>query len=160
MRRFLLAVAVVFFCAAVASAQTKVSGTAQCPGTPDVQHTIPAGDFPEHTLGVEQSKCTWSKPQEIGADKSKDARVTQTTEVTESLLRVHGVIVVTMESGDKIFGWYQGTAPAKDAQVTEGLKGSWEYTGGSGKFKGIKGKGTFTCGDDGCVVEGEYQLVK
>lgn len=159
MRRFFPVVAIVFFYAAVASAQTKVSGTAQC-GKPDPQHTIPVGDLPDHTLGVEQAKCTWSKPVEIGGDKSKDATITSTTEMTGTLLRVHGVYVQTMESGEKIFGWYQGTAPVKDGQVTEGLKGTWGYNGGTGKFKGVKGKGTFTCGDDGCALEGEYQLVK
>lgn len=45
------------------------------------------------------------------------------------------------------------------------LKGNWSISGGSGKKKGIKGKGTFTCtpsGDDNlsCDVEGEYRLAK
>jgi len=43
-------------------------------------------------------------------------------------------------------------------------KGTWGFTGGSGKLKGIKGKGTFTCSPSGdgvaCEVEGEYQLAK
>jgi hypothetical protein len=43
-------------------------------------------------------------------------------------------------------------------------KGTWGFTGGSGKLKGIKGKGTFTCAPSGdgvaCEVEGEYQLAK
>jgi hypothetical protein len=36
--------------------------------------------------------------------------------------------------------------------------------GGTGKLKGIKGKGTYNCGASGdgvsCDIEGEYQLAK
>jgi len=43
-------------------------------------------------------------------------------------------------------------------------KGTWGFTGGSGKLKGIKGKGPYTCAPSGdgssCNVEGEYQLAK
>lgn len=43
-------------------------------------------------------------------------------------------------------------------------KGTWGFTGGTGKLKGIKGKGTYTCkpsGDENtCEVEGEYELSK
>ena len=42
-------------------------------------------------------------------------------------------------------------------------EGTWTYTGGTGKLKGIKGKGTFkgTPNPDGTMtyqVDGEYQL--
>jgi hypothetical protein len=33
---------------------------------------VPVGDRSDHSLGVAQLKCTWSKPMEIGADKSKE----------------------------------------------------------------------------------------
>ena len=43
--------------------------------------------------------------------------------------------------------------------------GTWSFTGGTGKLKGIKGKGTYkgTGAPDGTVtyeVEGEYELPK
>jgi len=51
----------------------------------------------------------------------------------------------------------------KDGNLESG-KGTWGFTGGSGKLKGIKGKGTYTCAPSGdgssCNVEGEYQLAK
>jgi hypothetical protein len=45
----------------------------------------------------------------------------------------------------------------------DAAEGSWSYTGGTGKLKGLKGKGTFTgkAAADGTVtyeVEGEYTL--
>jgi hypothetical protein len=78
-------------------------------------------------------------------------------------MRAHGVHVTTMESGDKLFVAYQGTGTTKDGVLQNG-KGTWSYTGGSGKLKGIKGKGTYTCAVSGdgttCEIEGEYQLAK
>ncbi|OLC95417.1 MAG: hypothetical protein AUH86_12125 [Acidobacteria bacterium 13_1_40CM_4_58_4] len=162
MHRFFILAAAVWLCAATASAQTKVTGTAQC-GKPDPQHLVPVGDHPDHSLGVAQFKCTYTKPMEIGGDKSKDGVSTETTDVSGNSSRARGFHVATMESGDKFFVWYQGTGTSKDGAPVE-LKGNWGFTGGSGKLKGIKGKGTYTCAPAGdmlsCEVEGEYQLAK
>ena len=162
MRQFFIAAVAVCLCAATAAAQTKVTGTAQC-GKPDPQHMVPVGDRPEHSLGVEQFKCTWTKPMEIGGDKSKDGVSTETTDVSGNTSRARGFHVATMESGDKFFVWYQGTGTSKDGALVE-LKGNWGFTGGSGNLKGIKGKGTYTCTPSGdllsCEVEGEYELAK
>lgn len=162
MRRFFLIAAVVLFCAATAGAQTKVSGTAQC-AKPDPAHVIPVGDVPDHSLAVEQSKCTYTKPMEIGGDKSKEGVSTATSDVSGNMSKTRGFHVATMESGDKAFFWYQGTATSKDGAPVES-KGNWGLTGGSGKLKGIKGKGTYNCTPSGdglsCDVEGEYQLAK
>ena len=57
MERFLMITAAVCFCAVTAGAQTKVSGTAQG-DKPDPIHAIPVGDRPDHSLVVEQFKCT------------------------------------------------------------------------------------------------------
>jgi hypothetical protein len=162
MRRFFMLAAAVWFCAATVSAQTKVSGTAQC-GKPDPQHVIPVGDRPDHMLGVAQIKCTYTKPMEIGGDKSKDGLSTETSDINGNASRARGVHVATMESGDKFFVWYQAAATSKEGTVTD-LKGNWAFNGGTGKLRGIKGKGTFTCAPSGdglsCDVEGEYQLAK
>lgn len=157
MRRIFIAAAAVCLCAATAGAQNKISGTAQC-GKPDPQQMVPVGDRPDHNLGVAQSKCTWTKPLEIGGDKSKDGVSTATLDASGDTERTRGFHVATMESGDKFFAWYQGSGTAKE------VKGNWGFTGGSGKLKGIKGKGTYTCtaSSDGnvCEIEGEYELAK
>jgi len=163
MRRFFMAAATVCLCAAAAGAQTKVSGTAQC-GKADPMNVIAVGDRPDHNLAVAQIKCTYTKPLEIGGDKSKDGVSTETSDISGNASKARGFHVVTMESGDKVFFWYQGTATTKDGAPME-VKGNWGLNGGSGKLKGIKGKGTYTCtpSSDGglsCEVEGEYQLAK
>jgi len=162
MRRIFMVAAAVLFCAATLSAQNKVSGTAQC-AKPDPVQAIPVGDRPDHSLVVEQSKCIYIKPMEIGGDKSKDGVSTETADISGNISKARGFHVATMESGDKAFFSYQGTATNKDGAVVE-LKGTWGLSGGSGKLKGIKGKGTFSCKPAGenltCDVEGEYQLAK
>jgi hypothetical protein len=162
MNRFLIAAVLVCFAAVAASGQTKISGTAQC-GKPDPQHMVPVGDRPDHSLGVEQAKCTWTKPMEIEGAKSKDGVSTATDDVSGNTVRARGVHVSTMDSGDKFFVSYQGTATTKDGALVSS-KGTWSFNGGTGKLKGIKGKGTFTCTPSGdgnsCEVEGDYQLGK
>jgi hypothetical protein len=162
MRRLFMMCAIVCFAATTASAQTKVAGTAQF-GKADPQHMLPAGDRPDHSLGIDQLKCTWTKPQDIGGDKTKDGVSTETQDISGNNVRAHGMHVTTMESGDKYFVSYQGTGTLKDGALRS-AKGTWMYTGGTGKLKGIKGKGTYTCAPSGdgvsCDIEGEYQLAK
>ena len=108
------------------------------------------GDRPDHSLGVAQSKCTWTKPLEIGGDKSKESVSTATLDVTGDSDHTGGIDVTTMESGDKFFVWFQSSGPGKQG------KGTWGFTGGTGKLKGIKGKGTYTCtvsGEDAKLVQ-------
>src|SRR5713101_4773767 len=162
MHRMFIAIAVVCFAVAAAAAQTKVSGTAQC-GKPDPQHLIPVGDLPDHSLVLEQAKCTYTKPMEIEGAKSTEGVSTATNDVSGDNFRARGFHVATMDSGDKFFVWFLGAGTSKDGAL-QSQKGTWGFTGGSGKLKGIKGKGTFTCAPSGdgiaCDVEGEYQLAK
>jgi len=69
-----------------------------------------------------------------------------------------------MENGDKFilsFEW----AVVKDGKpksVIESVKGTWAFTGGTGKLEGIRGKGTYSASEDetdGVVsMEGEYAV--
>ena len=117
MRRFFMVAVAVWLCAATAGAQTKVSGTAQC-AKPDPQHAIPVGDRPDHNLAVAQIKSTYTKPMEFGGDKSKDGVSTETSDNSGSSSRARGFHVATMESGDKVFFSYQGTAPPWNSRGT------------------------------------------
>lgn len=162
MYRFLIVAAGLCFCAA-AKAQTKINGTTQC-AKPDPMHVVSVGDRPDHSFGVSQSKCTgWTKPLEIGSDKSKEGVSTETADISGKTSKIRGVHVETMESGDKFYVWYSGTATSKEGAPPT-AKGTWGFTGGTGKLKGIKGKGTYDCAPSGdtmeCKVEGEYELAK
>jgi len=146
MNRFLIGVIAVcfaaFLAATAASAQTKQSGTAQC-AKPDVQHVIPVGDAPDHSLALTQLKCTFTKPLEMGGAKSKEGVNTETSDFSGSTSRTRGFHIATMDSGDKYFVRYRGTGTTKDGNLVS-AKGSWEYTGGTGKLKGLTGKGTYS----------------
>jgi len=67
-----------------------------------------------------------------------------------------------MENGDKFFVSFHDSAAVKDGK-TAGAKGTWMYTGGTGKLKGVKGKGTYTVtmnadGTSTVDVEGDYEV--
>ena len=145
---------------ALTTAQTKISGTAQC-GKPDAQQKVDVPDHPGHAISMSQAKCTWSKPMEVAGLKSKEGVTTDMNDIRSDTAHGHGYYVDTMENGDKAFVSFQGTASMKDNTS----EGKWNYTGGTGKLKGIKGQGTYKGkgAQDGTVtfdVEGEYTLPK
>ena len=93
MRRIFIAIALVCFVAATATAQTKFSSIAQC-GQPDTQHAIPVGDLPDHSLVLQQLKCTYSKPMEIEGAKAVATVITITYEVSGDSVRAQGCQVI------------------------------------------------------------------
>jgi len=76
----------------------------------------------------------------------------------------HGYVGGTMANGDKMYVRIQGSSTLKDS-VVESAEGAWSFTGGTGKLKGVEGKGTYKGkgAPDGSAtyeVEGEYELPK
>ncbi|PYU45909.1 MAG: hypothetical protein DMG53_13305 [Acidobacteria bacterium] len=145
-----------------ANAQTKISGTMQC-NKPEPAYSIEVGDRPGHAMLLVKESCAWTGP-DIGGEKTKDHSVIGSLEVTATRTAASGIGVATMESGDKTFSTFHGTASVKDGK-REDEHGTWSFTGGTGKFKGIKGKGTYktTANADGTgtvEVEGEYELAQ
>ncbi len=151
---------VVVALAGAAHAQTKVSGTIVC-AKPDQQHMIQVGDQPGHSLSVQQGKCTWSKPMDIAGTQTKEDIVTLAVDIRGNKGNTHGYGVGTLADGDKFFVHLQSTATLKDGAVDTD-EGKWNFAGGTGKIKGIKGGGRFKGkgGADGTTyeVEGEYQM--
>ncbi len=69
-----------------------------------------------------------------------------------------GYKTFTMADGSQVFAKYQGTEAAPSV-----FKGTWEFIGGTGKYKGISGKGVFTLTmisetTSIDILEGEYKL--
>src|SRR5215470_4923268 len=144
----------------VASAQTKISGSAQCT-KPDIQQKVDIPDHPGHSLSISQFKCTWTKPLEVAGVQSKDGVDSGAGDIHGDKGTSHGYYVDAMANGDKAFVHWQGTDSMKDGTS----EGKWTYTGGTGKFKGLKGGGTYKgkTAQDGTIsfdVEGEYTLPK
>lgn len=150
--------------AAFAAAQTKTSGTLQC-GKPDPFQKVDVGDKPDHTLTLSKVACTWTKPFEIAGIATKDGASAATGEMSGDKSWEQGIHYSSMANGDRIFVKYQGSAKLKDG-APQSAEGTWSYTGGTGKMKAIKGKGTYKGGPpaaDGSMtfeVEGEYELPK
>ena len=99
----------------------------------------------------------------IGGDKTTDGVATHVIEIKGEKIRFHGVHEVTLQSGDKVALPYQGSGLSKSEHETRS-KGTFTFAEGTGKLKGIKGKGTFNCKSAGdgvsCQVEGECELAK
>jgi len=161
--KMILACVAVLALATTASAQTKISGTIHC-NKPDPQYGIDIGDRPGHGFGIDKIACTWTKPLEIAGIQTKDGYSVGFGESSGNKANGRGYHVSTMANGDKFYVRFQGTDTLKEGAPQSG-QGTWSFTGGTGKLKGIRGKGTYkgTFGRDGGAtyeVEGEYELPK
>jgi hypothetical protein len=146
--------------AASALAQTHISGTMKCPKS-DVSQSVEVSDHAGHMLVIEKGSCTWSVPFEIAGLKSTTSTGADAADVTGAKFQVRGYTVVSMDNGDKVYVRYQGMGSVKDG-IANG-EGTWSYSGGTGKLKGLKGKGTYKGsgppdGASESQVEGEYSL--
>lgn len=151
----------VFAFAGVVGAQTNISGTVTC-AKPDTVSTLDVGDRSGHSMALNKGTCTWTKPMEIEGAKSKDDADVFFTEMTSSRITTTGSVVGTLDNGDKMFVSIHDSAPIKDGKPGEG-KGTFVLTGGTGKLKGIMGKGTYTMtynadGTATAEVTGEYTM--
>jgi len=124
--------------------------------------TSEAGDKAGHTLSVVKNTCTWTTPLEMEGQKSTDGTSVAFAEMSSTRTTTTGTYVGNMDNGDKFFCSFHDSAAVKDGKPGV-AKGTWAYTGGTGKLKGITGKGTYTVTlneDGGGVVdvEGEYTV--
>lgn len=152
----------VLLMAANTSGQTKITGSLTC-NKPEPVYSIEVGDRPGHTMVLEKVPCSYTKPMEINGDKAKDGASIVSIDLTSTRMVSTGTHVATMESGDQTFAAIRDTSTVKDGKPAD-TNGTWSYTGGTGKYRGLKGKGTYKASrnEDGTItveVEGEYQLV-
>ncbi len=143
-----------------AQAQNKISATETC-GKPDPVNTVEVGDRPGHVFMIGKQSCTWTKSMEIAGSTDKSTEDTVFSEITGEKSRDHGYAIDSYASGDKAIIRWQGTAALKDGKPVS-QEGTWSFVRGTGKLKGIKGKGTYKCSPEGegstCQIEGEYEL--
>jgi hypothetical protein len=148
--------------AAGVSAQTKASGTLDC-AKPDPMHMIEVGDMPGHAIVAEKVTCKWTKPMDVGGMPAKEGWSAEMIEVHGAKSALSGSHWGTVEGGDKYFVRYSGNGTSNKEGVFESASGAWKYTGGTGKLKGITGKGTYkgkgnADGSATFEVEGEWSL--
>ena len=147
--------------AASAAAQTKTSGTALCKSDPPAP--VEVGDKAGHALAISKSQCTWTG-FEIAGVAYKDGLSVSSEEMNGEKSTSNGYHTATLANGDKTTAHFHGTGMSKDGKFVSG-GGTWTFSSGTGKCKGIKGGGTYkgTPNADGTVsfkVNGEYTLPK
>ncbi len=146
--------------AGAAAAQTKFSGAMQC-AKPDPAYTVPVGDRPDHVMSLSKDKCTWTSG-ELAGSPLKEEDDTIVSDISGNVSHDKGPFVGVLASGDKYFGHFEGPTTLKD-KAPVSAQGTFTFTGGTGKLKGLKGKGTFkgTFNPDGTSafqIEGDYAL--
>jgi len=156
----LLAFLVLASFATIASAQTKISGTLSC-GKADPVHSLATGDGEGSVMNLAKVQCAWSKPFEMAGVAVKDGYSVAASEVQAGKTKEHGIHVGTMANGDKYYVHFQGTGTVKEDHSGT-VSGTWTFEGGTGKLKGLTGKGTYTstataAGPSTADVQGEFK---
>ena len=139
------------------SGQTSFSGTSHC-GKPDPAHSVEVGDRPDHVYSIVRVHCDWVKPLRMGDAQMTEDQLTGFSEITGNAGADHGNVVGSLSNGDKVYVRTQGKSVLAAGKPLSSA-GTWYYVGGTGKLKGIKGKGTYKCksSDDGtstCDIKG------
>jgi hypothetical protein len=143
------------------SAATMTSGTATCTTDPAAPAPVALTDMPNHAFAVGKAHCTWTGFS-VAGQAYKDGVSTSLNEISGDTSTATGYHVATTTTGDSATAKFQGSGKLKDGKnVSDG--GTWTFTSGTGKLKGIKGKGTYrgTANPDGTMtykVTGEYSL--
>ena len=156
----LLVVGCVLASAASAAAQSKFVGKFS-QGKPDPNHVIVVDDRPHHALVLGKATGTWSAG-EIAGDALKDQVGTVMSDMTGATSRDRGYGLGTTASGDKYYVRFDGKTTYKGEAPSTGTC-TWSFSGGTGKLKGLTGKGTCTATYDASGgatfdVVGEYSI--
>jgi hypothetical protein len=143
------------------SAATKTSGTATCKSDPASPPPVTVSDKPNHSFAVGKAQCTWTGFS-VAGQQYKDGVSVSLGEISGDTNSYSGYHVATTTTGDTSVFKFQGSGKLKDGK-TVSETGTWTLTSGTGKLKGIKGKGTHkgTANADGSMtykVDGEYSL--
>lgn len=157
----ILAFVFVLTIATAASAQTKFSGSQTC-AKPDPSYSVPVGDRGDHVMSLSKDKCTWTRGEIAGIKLKTDVDTIVSEDVSATTSRDRGYGVTLLANGDTAFIQIEGVTTIRNDVPISG-QGTWSFTGGTGKLRGIKGKGTYDGkynrdGTSSFAVEGEYQL--
>jgi hypothetical protein len=118
----------------------KISGSIRCE-KPMPSYSIEVPDRPGHSLMIEQRKCAWTEPWVILGAKAKDGVRVTFVERMDGALHPQGYETDTLEDGDTITMKTMSQVLAEDAPTP--TKGRFSFTKGTGKYKGIKGGGSY-----------------
>jgi len=161
--KLIAAIVVVLSGTTAVLAQTNFSGTLQCSKAGTIQElVIQVEDHPDHSLMISKRKCTFAKPIEIAGTQMKEVILDGLADVTATEALAHTYATMNCANGDKSYGYQQFSGLLKGGPEEPDI---WNFTGGTGKLKGIRGKGTwkYKAAADGSEIyeiKGEYELPK
>jgi len=140
MRNCVVIGGLLILCTTLSVAQGKISSEWKCEGKPVDQHSIAVPDRDGHSYNVSQGKCS-SEKGAMNDDKEQEGTYTEFGDMKGNSVHNHGVFVVTLASGDKVFYDFHGTQTWKEGKLESGLN-KWMLAGGTGKYKAAKGEGS------------------
>ena len=159
----LIPLAALLLLASALHAQTQGSfrETSIC-ATSTIHQTVLVNDDRQHSISLDQRPCHSKQPIRIGELTSSDYISYGVDDVQNNASIDRGYAVGTMNNGDRYFLSYEGTA-TMNGNIPEHLEGKWNFTGGTGKLKKLKGSGTYTAhpaADGGMefAINGDYEL--
>jgi hypothetical protein len=134
------------------------------------QHVIDAGDVPGHQIRIIELRRVYpTDPPAYDGVRLVEELSWGYSDWTNGSGHAWGYIVRIFENGDKIFARYDGavlTTVAADGSRKTTYSGTTTHTGGTGKFRGIRGMERVTAGlnpqtgFNENVNEGEYWIEK
>src|SRR5204862_188010 len=151
MARYLMLFACILAISMSAVAQTKLVAVIDCDKS-DPQYTIQVPDREGFSYQIYQNKCIWTKGSALEGIESKDAVNVGFSDARGAAIRLAHTQVTHYANGDKVFASGTGNLNPK----TLASSGKWSYTGGTGKFRGLKGGGTYTCKSKGTEANAGY----
>jgi len=108
-------------------------------GNVKVLTALTLSDQPNHELNLAEVGGI----QKTSDDKWNNARITYwgTTDIAGGSGKQSGYFVNDHGADGRDYGTFEGKVAANVTGMT--VEGAWKYTGGTGKFQGITGGGTF-----------------
>src|SRR5260370_5987427 len=115
----------------------KIASQWKCDAKAADEHSIAVPDKDGHAYHISQGKCAPEKAA-MGAVNEQEGMGTEFDEIAGGAIKNHGVFVVTLASGDKVFYNYHGTHTSNDGNVEAGTN-TCTLGGGTSQFNVVKG---------------------
>jgi hypothetical protein len=141
-----------------ASLQGNISGSVAC-GRPEIEERMIVEDRTGHYMALTKRHCAW--PMTVQGVAIRDGILSLLTDTRADRITDSGYNTLMMDGGDRIFMRFSGLSQGVEG-VTRG-DGTLVLSGGTGKFAGVIGRGTFKAQSNSdrtltIQVHGEYTL--
>ena len=134
------------------------------------QHVIDVEDVPGHQIRIYDLQVSWpNNPPAFAGTPVKEEGIRAYSDYIDLNGRSSGYCHYDLENGDKIFGRLEGTSQTtvnSDGSKKSTFTAVITFTGGTGKFRGIRGVARYVANFDPKAslnegqVDGEYWMEK